>query len=236
MKLLLLLFIFLPLTISFADDDLLSILENSPVESLMEEHSELEQVLKNEIGTVTAEQNIFFTFLRKNEFEKALFQWPAAFEDSKFAETPSGQALYAYLILKNSMPIIALEKLFQIKDVNKIPRLLKQIWHLEVPSEHRVWRSAHLQWRPEWREVFDLNSEVLVQSRQKFDLAQKTEIFDLLKKSKLKSNVRYWVEWQMALSLAMNNEVGKSAKVLAHLLNENQQVISKELITITAAR
>ncbi|MCB9027406.1 MAG: hypothetical protein H6625_13890 [Bdellovibrionaceae bacterium] len=230
------LFILLASSLGMANDDLFSILESSPTEQFAEEYSELEQILRKEIGKVTAEQNIFFSFLRKNEFEKALFQWSAAFANSEYVNTASGQALYSYIIWKNGMAITAMEKLFSIPDLDKIPKMLKQIFRLEAPSEHKVWKTANIQWQPIWRDVFDVNTEVVVLSRQEFDLEKKEEIYETLKKTKLKTSARYWLEWQMALSLSLKGEVVSAAKVLAHLLKEDQNIVSKELITMTAAR
>ena len=224
------------INLALAEDDLLSILENDSAEALVEEHSELEQVLRKEIDKVSAEQNIFLSFLRKNQYEKALFQWSAAFTDTEFSKTATGRSLYAYILLKNKLPVTAVEMLFSVKKIDELPKLLKQLWRLELPSEHKVWQTAQINWQSEWRDVFGLNIEVAVLSRQEFDLEKKKEIFELLKKSKLKTKNRYWLEWQMALSLAMNGEVAKSAKVLAHLLKEQQSMVSKDLITITAAR
>ena len=219
-----------------AEEDLFSILEAEPTTAIIEEQSELVQVLKETIGPLSAEQNIFFNFISKNDYERALFQWSAAFEETNFARQPTGQAFFAYVLWKNGLVVTAIEKLFAIKEVDKIPEAVKQIWRLEAPSDHKVWKAARVEWQPLWNTFFDINTEVAVLSRKEFDLNKKQEIYELLKKTQLKTTARYWLEWQMALSLAMNNEIVPAAKVLSHLSKEKQNVVSKELINITAAR
>ncbi len=235
MKMVFFLFFTLGFSTVFADD-LLSILQSSNSESLVQEVSELQVTLRDILKTPTAEQNIFLDFVGKNQFEKALLQWNSAFSGTEFVDGSAGQALYSYLLLKNGLPIVAVEALFKVGEASKIPKVLREVIKLEIPSHHNVWSRVQVEWKKEWRDFFDQDIEVILMSRSDLDLKKQQEIYELLKKSKLQTVTRGKLEWKMALSLAVNEDASAAAKVLAHLIKENRDLISSDLIHITAAR
>lgn len=223
---------------SRSEDELLHILDSETEDGLFQERQELTISLRKLLGTTTAEQNIFLSFIDQNQFEKALFQWWSAFQGSDFQKTASGQALYAYLLFKNHLEVNGLQSLMSITEPKKIHSDLVKLWRLLVPAGHAAWDHVRVpDWTNEWTSVFDVATEVQVSTRQVHDLSQTQQLFELMRKTQLGTRERSWIEWQMALGLALNQDIAKAAKILAHLMkSDSAQVISSDLQNITAAR
>lgn len=217
-------------------DDLLSILESDSSEGMVQEKQELTVQVQKLLGAPTAEQNIFLGFLAQDKYDQALFQWSSAFGNSEFANSANGKALFGYLLYKNKLQINGIETLFIADDPQTIVPEIRRVWRLVAPAEDDVWKYVRIDWKPAWTEFFDRSTEVQVLSHKMFDVSDSDAIIELLKKSKLKSEARARLEWQMALSLALSGDVGKAGKVLALLLQKDDHLISKSLIRLTAAR
>ena len=97
-------------------------------------------MIKKLLPKPTAEQNIFVGFFSAGDFEKALYQWPSAFEGSTFAKTANGQALSAYLLFKNGTPVYALERLLStVAEPQKLDEGVKKLWLEIAPSDNPAW-------------------------------------------------------------------------------------------------
>ena len=106
------------------DDELLNILGAGGAGAKTKGgESRLMKTIQTVQGRVTAEQNIFVQFFDKGEFDKALYQWPAAFDSSAFAATPSGRALNALVLFKNGIQVTALEMLLAIDSPKKSTKI-----------------------------------------------------------------------------------------------------------------
>lgn len=219
-----------------SEQELLNILGGDHKDVLFQERQELTLSLRRLLGKSSPEQNIFLAFLDQNEFEKALFQWWSAFEKSEFRSSPSGQALYAYLLFRNRLEINGIQSLMSIEHPEKIHPDLVKLWRLLAPAGHPAWDLVQVNWKDAWTHVFDVSTEVQVGRHQIYDLQDRAEIFELLSKTRVGSRERSWLEWQMALSLALADEIPKAAKVLAHLIKEKEQVVSIDLQNLTAGR
>jgi tetratricopeptide (TPR) repeat protein len=219
-----------------ADEDLLDILESQPTDAIVQEKDELTEDMRRRLGRTTPEQNIFFGFLNKSQFDKALFQWDSAFQKSRFKSTANGRALYSYLLFKNGLKINGLENLLAIRNPEAISPKMKKVWQLLAGPSYQGWRFVTSDWNNGWTKFFGDKTEAQVLSFRMYDPSKASRVLNLLKKTSLKTEARAKLEWQMALSLALEGNSGKAGKVLAHLLKAKSHVISKELIYITAAR
>lgn len=221
---------------AFAEDDLLSILNSETTDSLVQERDELTEALRKDLGSPTAEQNIFLSHLAANDHAKALFQWRPAFEGKAFNKSPTGQALRAYLLYQNGLKLNGIEALFGVSQPAKVLPQVRKVWTLTLGPESEIWSKLRLTWNPQWTTFFGPEIEAKVVSWQVMDPTQTEKILGLIGKTKLNTPERNWLEWQMALGLALQGDSTKAGKVLAHMLKSNQKLISDELIHITAAR
>lgn len=219
-------------------DDVLNILDGKSdnADALFQERQELTIALRKELGQTTPEQNIFLSFMDQNQFEKALYQWWPAFEKKPFLTTATGKAVYAYLLFKNGLELNGLQALMEIKEPKKIHPDVVKLWRLLTPAGHSAWSLVDAQWTDEWTEVFDVATEVQVRARQMYDPSNTEKIFELLRKTKLDTRERAWLEWEMALGLALQGDITKAAKILSHLMQDKTGLISPDIQYVTAAR
>ncbi len=192
--------------------------------------------LRREIGSLNAEQVILFNFLDQGQYEKAFYQWGSAFDGTKFAYEPTGRALKAYLFYKVGLQINALEMLTNIQNPGAIKKEMRNFWKEAAPLGTPSWQLADMNWDQVWTDVFGRQAEVQVKSRKIFDANDYTQIESLLRKSSENTEERAWLEWQLALHFALNNDAAKGSKVLSLLMKENKNFIDQNLMNITAAR
>lgn len=226
-------------TVHAADDELLDLLGNGAAPSAQKSKSEEGSELRKIIGKPTAEQNIFLSFFDKGDFEKALFQWPTAFGDTEFAKSPNGKALNALLFFKNGLKIIGLESLLAIEKPEKIAPALVNMWVQAAPVNDPSWTLVSVpKWNPFWSgsNAFGTAAEIRVRSRQVYDSGEVAALKDLIKKTQADTPERAWLSWQLVLALSTGEDPGTAAKALAVLMKQPNNPVSKDLMTITAAR
>ncbi|MEK7358315.1 MAG: hypothetical protein AAB250_17850 [Bdellovibrionota bacterium] len=222
------------------DDELLSILGSgagAPAAAAKPGAQPELSAFRKVIGKPSAEQNIFLSFIEKGEMEKALFQWPTAFESTPFARSPSGRALNAFLLYKNGIKVTALESLLSIDRPEQInPEMLK-LWKEAAPDNDPVWGLVSVAtWKPLWTETFGLASEIRVRSRQIYGTEKLDALKELIKKTQADTRERAWLSWQLVLALSTGDDPGTAAKALAVLMKAPNNPVSEDLMTITAAR
>lgn len=229
------------LTASFAHaegDELLDLLGNGKAQTAQkqEAESELRKLLP---GPATAEQNIFFGFMDKGDFEKALFQWPAAFGSTEFSKTTTGQALNDYLLFKNGLKITSLESLLSIEKPETISPQVVKMWVEAAPVNDQTWGLVQIaKWNPFWSgsNQFGTSAEIRVRSRQTYGTEQVADLKELIKKTQVDTPERAWLSWQLVLALSTGDDAGTAAKALAVLMKAPHNPVSQDLMTITAAR
>ena len=181
MKLIRILFAILLVSSVAQADDLLNVLEGSTKSDGLSIEKK-SSIFKGLVARPSAEQNIFFQFLEKGDDKKALYQWPSAFENSSFAATDNGKALYGYLLYRNGLEITGLEKLFTARPT-KINKKLVGLWRGLMQSNEELWTFADIEWNNQWTEIFGLPAEVAVISRR-FDKDLTTQkLEELLRKT-----------------------------------------------------
>jgi hypothetical protein len=227
------------------EDDLLKILDGQNAGASAGGAQALAKTpLRKLAPNMTAEQNIFFQFIEKSDFEKALFQWSPAFEKTDFIKTANGQALKAYLLFQNQLTVSGLEDLLMIQDANNVDKDLVQLWRQAAGETHPAWAQVWIEkWNPQWTEIFGVNAEIQVRSRQINGFDQMDLVKDLMVKSKPGTKERAMLQWQLVLALvgqerdkAADNSRGQAATALAHLMKQPQNPVGQDLMEMTAAR
>ena len=222
-----------------AEDDIMDLINDKPVaksKSSGASNLDVSSPLRKLIGSTNAEQNIFFQFLEKNDFERALFQWKAAFAGTGFANTANGKALYSWLLFKNDMPMTAVETLFEISNPKEIHNELVQLWRQAAPDNHKVWSVAHLpKWNAGWTDIFGISTELKIKGREVYTVDSIEQLKNLIPRSLVGSKERAWLEWQLILAWT-NKDTKKAATALAHLMQVENNPVSTDLMNMTAAR
>lgn len=220
------------------EDELLNILGAKGPEKTKNGESLLANSIKSaQGGKITAEQNIFLQFFDAGEFEKALYQWPAAFDGSAFGKTPSGQALNALVLFKNGIQVTSLEMLLSISQPKQIDQFIIQKWREAAPDNAPVWASINTAtWNSEWTTVFGIGAEIRVRGRQVYSADQVETVKELIKKTQIDTRERAWLSWQLVIALAQGEDAGVAGKALAVLMKAPNNPVSQDLMTMTAAR
>ena len=221
------------------EDELLNMLGGSGPEAAKGKDGEslLAKSIKTSQGSLTAEQNIFLQFFDKGDYEKALYQWPAAFDGTAFAKSASGRALNALVLFKNGIQVTSLEMLLAIEKPKEIDGYLLQKWREVAPDNAPVWAAINTAtWNQGWTDVFGIGAEVRVRGRQVYGADQADTVKELIKKTQIDTRERAWLSWQLVIALAQGPDAGIAGKALALLMKAPNNPVSQDLMTMTAAR
>ncbi len=221
------------------EDELLNMLGGQGPEAAKGKDGEslLAKSIKTSQGALTAEQNIFLQFFDKGDFEKALYQWPAAFDGTAFAKSASGRALNALVLFKNGIQVTSLEMLLAIEKPKEIDSYLLQKWREVAPDNAPVWAAINTAtWNQGWTDVFGIGAEVRVRGRQVYSADEAETVKELIKKTQIDTRERAWLSWQLVIALAQGPDAGIAGKALALLMKAPNNPVSQDLMTMTAAR
>ena len=185
------------------DDELMDILGNGAAPSSHKTKSKEVSELRKVLPKATAEQNIFIQFFDKGDVEKALYQWPSAFDGSAFAKTANGKALNALLFYRNGMKVTGLESLLMIEKPDQIAEPLRKMWVEAAPVSDQVWSLIQVaKWNPKFTDIFGVAAEIRVRSRMVYGSEQVAALKELIKKTAVDSAERSWLSWQLVLALS----------------------------------
>ncbi len=202
-----------------------------------EAESHLARSIRSAQGRLSAEQNIFTQFFDAGEMEKALYQWPAAFEGTEYGKSPSGRALNSLLLFKNGIQVTALEMLLSIEKPKEVEGYLIQKWREAAPDNAPVWAViSPTTWHQGWTDVFGIGAEVRVRGRQVYNAEQIESVKELIRKTQVDTKERAWLSWQLVIALAQGEDAGAASKALAILMKAPNNPVSTDLMLITAAR
>ena len=221
------------------EDELLSILGGKSKEGLgvQPTSARKKSPLHLVIHHPTAEQNIFLSFVDQGEMEKALFQWPTAFEGTEISKTPTGRALSAYVLFENGLRVSSLESLLAIEKPESIHPELVKLWKEAAPDTDPVWGLVNVaNWKPFWTGAFGVASEIRVLSRQVYGTERVEALKELIKKTSVDTKERAWLSWQLVLALAQGEDSALAGKALAVLMKAPNNPVGEDLMTMTAAR
>jgi hypothetical protein len=224
-----------------ADDELLDILGagggQPKAQGQKADESLMRRALLKSLGKLSAEQNIFVSFIDQNQFDKALYQWPSAFEGTTFSKSPTGRALNAFVLFKNGIQVTALEQLLMIDRPKEVDSHLLQTWREMAPDNAPVWAAINPSvWHQGWTDVFGIGAEVRVRGRQVYAATEAEQVRELIKKTQVDTRERAWLSWQLVIALAQGEDAGTAGKALALLMKAPNNPVSEDLMTMTAAR
>ena len=184
--------------------------------------------------TQSEESEVFLKLFTERKWKEAFFHWDRSFASTPFVLSPTGKALYAYLLFKNGIRIIGLETLFKIATPVQILEELKLLWHAAVPYRHGIWRFVDLEWDTGWTQIFDARAEMvfLLSKAPSFEEIESMDIQFGLKSL----NPPLELQWQMVLVLAVNGQLVEATRQLQSLMRVKRLPVSRSLLNLTAAR
>lgn len=188
------------------------------------------------LTSMNSEQRIFVRYLEQKDWGKALLQFQNAFRGSSFERTENAQALEALLKVRAGLEISGLEQMMKVQNPKKIHSEIITSFKEVIKADSLLWEIAKMNWTPGWTEFFGREAEVQSKLRE---ISIKSDLGTLKKMSAsapANTRERALVDWQLALSYALNDQADEAAKVLAALLKNEKSPISQDLVNLTAGR
>lgn len=199
-------------------------------------YSALYHVLQSKIKNPHPDQSHFIQLVEAGEWDKALLQYPVAFEGKTFQKTADGKALFALAHFNAGMPVTGLELLFRVEDPGHIHPEIRRLWKEAATPTHPAWELANITWKSAFAEVFSPEIEFRVVVRDLSMMKDTKALLSLFSRLPMKSIERARAGWQLVIAYSLNNQIEEAAKVLAHIQKNDPQPVSKDLMDLTAAR
>jgi tetratricopeptide (TPR) repeat protein len=198
--------------------------------------SRLARSLKTLLLKTNSEQNVFLRHVEAQAWNKALLQFPSAFEGTQFQKSSNGRALLALMQLKAGLTLTGVETLFQMADPKEMDSELKREWKEALPPGHFAWNLAQIQWAPGWSVVFGPEPGFHLMAREIETVQNIKKLQELSEKVPSESAVQAEVDWQLLLAMSQNDQTAEAGKLLARLMKSSQAPVSQDLLQITAGR
>ncbi|HMN69318.1 MAG TPA: hypothetical protein PKC28_12315 [Bdellovibrionales bacterium] len=183
------------------------------------------------------DQSLFLNHIENGDWEKALLQFPVAFEGTAFQRSENGRALFALAHFHSGMPMVGLETLFKTVDnPRQIHPEIRRLWQEAAPAEHFAWDLAEIRWAPGFSEIFPPTAEFKVITRDLSANKNVTTLKSLYARLPSNSMERARAGWQLVVAYSTTGQVEDAAKTLAQLMKADKKAVSEDLMEITAAR
>lgn len=221
--------------------------DNGNLESLIEGTTEEAQVVASQqtrlsaavaslLKKTTPDQNTFLRNLEKQDWRKAVISWGPAFNSTAFEKTDSAKALQALVLYKAGLEITGVEKLFTVGSAKNVNTEIILTWKETLKDTNPVWDVAQINWNSSWDDVFGRATEIKNKLRSVNLKTNVSQLKDMASKLTPNTKERALVDWQLALSYALNDNAGEAAKIIGQLLKNKNSPYSEDLINLTAGR
>jgi tetratricopeptide (TPR) repeat protein len=202
----------------------------------MPKQTRLSIAVQGLLKKTTPDQNVFLRNIEKEDWKKALISWGPAFNATAFERTESAKALQALVMFKTGLEISGVEKLFTVQNPKNINSEITHTWRESLNDKHAVWEVAQIGWNTGWTDVFGRATEVKNKLRS-VDLKTNSALLkDMASKLPANTKERALVDWQLALSYALNDKADEAAKIIGQLLKNKQSPYGEDLVNLTAGR
>ncbi len=174
----------------------------------------------------------FRQLMNSGNFKQALMTWPTAHQNSRFGESTTGKATYAYLLLQNGLPYLGLNILLQETQPARIDKQLLQVWEPEVKRSPFVIK-GYIATTGGWRSIVN-NENVQVRIKNKTDINKAFSKADRAPQDQPNFKARIW--WQIATLAPQINQIDPALKALKLLKESGQTVVGQDQIASATAR
>lgn len=178
----------------------------------------------------------FYTSFKNGNYHQALTLWPQSHEARTLTNT--NQALYAFALYKDNMPLLGFNVLTNIRDLNSISSSVKSLWRNELNANSSFWRNTNLIWNKKWQPLFTDKIASVISAWSTHDLNSDA---DFKRAQSLLRNLEgtdpgAWVKWQLALGYGEKDRTAISVDYLQSLIDSDQHAINQDQILMAAAR
>ena len=198
----------------------------------------LQKQLKKDIGSVFLNKPaLFIQAFESQNFEKALEIWLEDIQETPFAKSPTGSALYSYLLFKNGFEALSLNYLFRNSKPNQINPIVSRLWKVNIDKTKLIWERFYFPLSSDWQMVFYPEIVFKIGSKIPFHLKKNQSYMKSLLALPLSDKMDVFsLEWLFALSLIQKQDMDLATKVLSWLLSQTKDSYRKDKINLTIAR
>jgi tetratricopeptide (TPR) repeat protein len=178
----------------------------------------------------------FLSALNKGQFHQALVLWPSSNEAR--SQSSTSEALFAYALYKDKMPLLGFDKLLSIPDLNSVSKSAKNLWRTELGVNSSFWRNTDVTWNNKLAAIFPGEMPSVISA---WHLADIKSDGDFRKAQGLLRDLEgtdagAWVKWQLALGYGLKNRTAVAVDYLQSLLDSNQHAVGQDEVLMAAAR
>lgn len=180
----------------------------------------------------TGPEKEFQSLIESGNYRQALLVWETSHSASAFSKSPSGVATWAYLLYQNGMPMMAMDKLIQGTDPQKLDPGLLKVWSTELknsPLIKRGWVTT----RGHWKSIVD-NEPVEVRIRHKADIAKAFSRAGIINADSVNKKAQIW--WQIATQAPLIGDIDSALKALKLMRESGQTLFGADLIAMVQGR
>ena len=198
----------------------------------------LKKQIKQDISTVFVNKPVaFIQAFESKDFEKALEIWLNSIQQTAFAKSSTGSALYSYLLFKNHFEALALNYLLKNTQPSQINPVVSRLWKLDIDKTKLIWKRFYFPISPEWQNVFSPEIVFQIGSKSPMNLIKDQNYMKSLLSLPLDEKIDVFpLEWLFVLSLIQKQDMDSATKVLSWLLSKTKDSYRKDKINLTIAR
>lgn len=174
----------------------------------------------------------FRQLMEGGNFRQALMVWSTSHRNSKFGQSQTGIATWAYVLQQNGLPLKALETLIFETQPKAIDSRLLSLWTTELKNSPYIQKG----WIPTvggWKKIVD-NSPVTLKIKKKKDVTLAFNKADALPNDAVNQKTRIW--WQIATLAPQINEVDSAVKALKLIRESGQSIMHTDQVEMALAR
>ena len=228
--------IFIPFFISFSaqSTSMLDILNNQ------DSFSALQKELRNNIGSLFSVSDRPHDFIRafeSQDFESTLNLWFKSIQNTSFAASSTGSALYSYILFKNGFEVLSLKNLLEKSKPKEIHPIVSKLWKMDIDTKHLVWNHYFFPIDQKWHGFFSAETVFQMGSKVPLRLQRDQKYIKFLLSLPLdKKTDVFLLEWSFVLSLIHQDDMDTAAKILAWLIKKVKDPNQKDMIHLTIGR
>ena len=218
---------------AFAEEDIVGLLGTGEEKQgpAISDQAEIRGLFHNP----TTEERILLEFYAQKKWSNALFQM-AALRKREKNPSPTQKALWSLMLAKNKLYVEAAENLFAINDPAKVNSLVFLYLKKEMPASLTAWRVADIKWSAKWDALLGDEYQRAVYEKDYLFAHNEAQLKKLLQEVKDNSALVSMFEWQLALRMAIRDDVGGAAQLMSKIKNQKNRFISEDLLSMDTAR
>lgn len=189
--------------------------------------------------TKTPVQSELLKMIKDGNSKQALLFWSTSLHGEAFVDGTTGKALFNYLLWKSGAPVTAAERLFSLRSPQNLHPTVLRLWKSELSLQPKPVQKAKVNFSWRWKKALGPQLVSRLRPPSVFALHAKKTLSVL--KTKLKSKAlipeqRNWLNFQLGLAAAIQDQNTLAYNQFARLLESEQKTVGSDQLFMALAR